>query len=185
MSGRFCVLYFLALSLGCQSESIAVLYSRQFADPKFCLYLHQMKWFCIFFLVSGSFGLYAQTEDSTRVLKVAPRVSVPEKGNKETILFDGESEAEFPGGVLKLAQFIKDHVHYPEGAMDVSGKVYIQFVVEVDGTLREIEVIRAVHPLLDAEALRVVHSMPRWIPGTLDGKKVRTWVRLPVVFKAD
>ena len=81
--------------------------------------------------------------------------------------------------------FIRKETRYPEEARDqgISGRVYVQFVVDVDGKVTEAKVMRGVHPLLDEEALRVINSMPDWSPGMQRGKPVKVKFSLPMRFE--
>ena len=90
---------------------------------------------------------------------------------------------EFPGGWDALGKFVKDNLRYPEGHTD-GGRVIVQFVVDHDGTVADATVVRSVSPELDAEALRVVRSMPRWKPGTQDGKAVAAMFTMPILFNS-
>ncbi|MBQ0157303.1 MAG: energy transducer TonB [Bacteroidales bacterium] len=96
-----------------------------------------------------------------------------------------QSYLEFPGGEEAMMVFIKDNIVYPEVAREagIQGRVIVQFIVGTDGTISDIEVVRGVHPLLDEEAMRVVGKMPKWKPGKLMDKTVRTKYSLPVFFK--
>ena len=94
-----------------------------------------------------------------------------------------ETMPEFPGGWDALGKFVKDNLRYPKGYTD-GGRVIVQFVVDHDGTVADATVVRSVSPELDAEALRVVRSMPRWKPGTQDGKAVAVRFTLPVLFNS-
>lgn len=91
---------------------------------------------------------------------------------------------EFPGGEKQLFQFLIKNTKYPKKAKkkDISGIVYIQFVVDKDGKLRDEIVLEGVHPLLDEEALRVVRIMPKWKPGKEDGYPVSIFYKLPFRF---
>ena len=93
-------------------------------------------------------------------------------------------EAQFPGGESALYYFVRDNLQYPQVAIEneISGKVYLRFIVEADGQLTNIEVGRGLDPSLDREAVRMLRSMPNWTPGKAKGKKVRTRVNFPVVF---
>jgi protein TonB len=73
---------------------------------------------------------------------------------------------------------------YPEKELDrgVGGRVYVRFVVGADGRVSNVKVMKGVSPALDAEALRAVRSMPRWIPGRNNGKPVNQWYNLPIRF---
>jgi TonB family protein len=91
---------------------------------------------------------------------------------------------EFPGGQDAMYAYLGKAVHYPDSAKakGIKGKVYIGFVVEADGAVTEVEVVKGVDPLLDEEAMRVVRLMPRWTPGEQNGKPVRIRMRLPMNF---
>lgn len=93
-------------------------------------------------------------------------------------------EAQFPGGNMALIRFVLENTEYPEEALKegIEGKVYMKFAVEADGSLTNIKVTRSVHPLLDAEAIRVISAMPNWEPAEDKGTAIRTMVRLPITF---
>jgi protein TonB len=95
-----------------------------------------------------------------------------------------EQQPEFPGGQAAMNKWLKDNLRYPTVAaeMGVSGKVYVQFVVGRDGTVRDIEILRGVDPSLDKEAQRVVGKMPKWIPGKQRGNPVSAKFTMPVSF---
>ena len=98
-----------------------------------------------------------------------------------------ETNPEFPGGMWELYKYMAENIHYPEQAKQdgVQGRVFVRFVVEADGTVNEAEVLRGIGSGCDEEALRVVNAMPKWNPGTVDGKPVRTQFNLPITFKLD
>ncbi len=83
-----------------------------------------------------------------------------------------------------LMNFLMKEVSYPTACMeeDIQGKVYITFLVETDGSLSHIKVTKKVHPLLDAEALRVVNKMPKWNPALKNREPVRTQKSVPFLF---
>lgn len=91
---------------------------------------------------------------------------------------------EFPGGVGALRDFLSSNVRYPKDAQisAVQGKVFVNFIVNGDGTITKVTIARGVHYLLDEEAIRVVQIMPRWIPGQKDGKPVRVSYTVPINF---
>ncbi|MBI3135031.1 MAG: energy transducer TonB [Bacteroidetes bacterium] len=104
---------------------------------------------------------------------------------KQEMIYDmPEIMPEFIGGADALDDFIKKNIKYPAEAKEkgIQGKVYVQFVVEKDGSVTNVIVRRGANALLDAEAVRVVKLMPAWKPGTMRGKKVRVRYTLPVVF---
>ncbi len=98
--------------------------------------------------------------------------------------FQYDKRAQFPGGEKALYSFLKENLYYPE-AMNrgIKGSVTVQFMVDTDGWVSNVKVLKSVDPLLDAEAVRVAQLMPRWIPAEKDGKAVRSIFRLPVRFK--
>lgn len=93
-------------------------------------------------------------------------------------------EAQFEGGPAAMKQFLIDNTKYPEISrqMGDQGKVYVKFVVERDGSISGIEIIKSVSKELDREAKRVVRSMPRWTPGEKNGEAVRSVCRIPINF---
>lgn len=102
----------------------------------------------------------------------------------ETLTFV-ERMPEFPGGQKALQDYLKGALRYPTAAREaeIQGTVYMGFVVETDGSISDVEVMRSVHPLLDAEAVRVISAMPHWIPGEQNQKKVRVRFALPINFR--
>ncbi len=96
-----------------------------------------------------------------------------------------EEQPLYPGGNAAMMKFLGDNINYPVEAQEkgIQGRVITNFVVEKDGSLSDIQVIRGVDPLLDAEAVRVIQSMPKWKPGTQKGETVRVRFTLPVVFR--
>jgi len=95
-----------------------------------------------------------------------------------------EEMPEFPGGDTGLREFIAQSVRYPKAAMQKSlqGKVFVSFVILEDGQLANIAIAKGVHPLLDAEAIRVVQQMPKWKPGQYGGKAVKVRYTVPFNF---
>lgn len=98
--------------------------------------------------------------------------------------FEYEKMPEFPGGVQALKKYLRLSVNYPKAALDkkIQGKVFVGFVVNTDGSLANVSIVRGVSFPLDREAMRVVQSMPRWIPGQQDGINVRVSFTLPINF---
>jgi periplasmic protein TonB len=108
----------------------------------------------------------------------------PVKVEAEKIEDFVDIEATFIGGAVEMKKFILSTVEYPEMCIEakVEGTVHVTFVVEKDGSVTNVEIERGVHKDLDREAKRVVHEFPNWIPGEIAAKKVRTRVRIPIVF---
>ncbi len=93
----------------------------------------------------------------------------------------------YPGGETALYAFIAKETKYPEEAREqgISGKVFVQFIVEKNGQVDSVWIKRSAHPLLDAEALRVVALMDGWTPGSQNDKPVRVQYMLPISFTMD
>jgi len=96
-----------------------------------------------------------------------------------------EEMPEFIGGIEKLYEYLGNNINYPEQAKDFSiqGKVFVQFVVWKDGTIRDVKVVKGAHKHLDKEALRVITKMPVWKPGKQRGKNVNARFTLPIKFR--
>ncbi|MBL7984948.1 MAG: energy transducer TonB, partial [Flavobacteriales bacterium] len=92
---------------------------------------------------------------------------------------------EFPGGTLALQRYLTTSIRYPDDLIDrgVGGKVYVRFVLDDNGDVERAEVISGVHPKLDAEALRVVSTMPRWKAASDKGRFIRTQLTIPIEFR--
>ena len=92
---------------------------------------------------------------------------------------------EFPGGELEMRKFIAENIKYPEEAKakGLSGKVFVQFVINKEGDVVNAKIARGIDPLLDAEAIRVVQSMPKWTPGSQRGKTVNVSFTVPIEYK--
>ena len=105
----------------------------------------------------------------------------------DTILVVPEIMPSFPGGQQAMIKFIRESMQFPEKelAQGIQGRVILQFVVERDGSIADIVVVRGVNPALDREAIRIVESMPKWIPGKQSGRVVRTRFTLPINFRID
>lgn len=100
----------------------------------------------------------------------------PQKGTYETVT---------ETGTKALMAFLSRNVKYPVKAEEngIQGRVICSFVVETDGSITEVTVVNPVEPSLDKEAIRVVKSMPKWIPGTQKGKPVRVKYTMPITFR--
>lgn len=93
--------------------------------------------------------------------------------------------ASYPGGIPALMDFLNENIKYPEQAEreGIEGRVVAGFIVERDGSVSNIEILKSVHPLLDAEVVRVMSLMPNWIPGRQNGQPVRVKYSLPITFR--
>ncbi|MDE6535001.1 MAG: energy transducer TonB [Muribaculaceae bacterium] len=109
----------------------------------------------------------------------------PQEPKNEQIFTAVEESPKFPGGDKAMYEFLSKNIRYPEMAAqnNIQGRVTTQFVVEKDGSIGEVKVVRGKDPDLDKEAVRVVKSMPKFIPGKMNDKAVRVWYTLPINFK--
>ena len=135
----------------------------------------------------GAFDVKGNDEEGGTVLKAVEEIATPEPPKEEeTKVFDVvEQMPSFPGGTGALMEFLGKNVKYPVVAQEngVQGRVVVSFVVERDGSITDVKVVRSVDPSLDKEATRVVSSMPKWIPGKQNGSAVRVKYNVPVSFK--
>lgn len=116
---------------------------------------------------------------------LAQKTVVSQKAQQEDPFTVVEQMPEFPGGTEGMFKFMKDNMKYPEDAQkqQIEGRVLVQFIIEKDGSLSNVNVLRSVFPSLDAEAVRVVKAMPNWKPGRQKGEPVRVKFTIPLMFK--
>ena len=135
----------------------------------------------------GAIDVKGNDDKGGEVLKLKEAVAQPEpKPEVENKIFDVvEQMPSFPGGNAALMKYLSDNVKYPVVAQEngVQGRVVVSFVVEKDGHITDVKVVRSVDPSLDKEAARVVRSMPSWIPGKQNGSAVRVKYNVPVSFR--
>ena len=127
----------------------------------------------------------AEVNEDTKNIEIAPVVIEQEEEVVEEQIFTVvENEPEFPGGMEALYKYLAQNIKYPQLARDngITGKVYVTFVVERDGSIANPKVLRDIGGGCGAEAIRVVKAMPKWTPGKQRGKAVRVQFNLPVNF---
>ena len=126
-------------------------------------------------------------DETAEVKHVEEKIAEPEPvKEEETKVFDVvEQMPSFPGGPSALMQYLSSNIKYPVVAEEngVQGRVVCTFVVEKDGSITDVRVVKSVDPSLDKEAMRVVKSMPKWIPGKQNGSAVRVKYTVPVTFR--
>jgi TonB family protein len=113
-------------------------------------------------------------------------IHTPKDENGERLIFQVVEEMpSFPGGMNECMMFLAKNMRYPVAAQKakIEGRVIVQFVVDRDGSIKDTQVVRSVSPELDAEAVRVVSSMPKWNPGKQRGKAVAVKYTMPVMFR--
>lgn len=128
-----------------------------------------MKQVLLFIFLFCTLGVSAQSNSTSRTER----------------LFDVVEEMPmFPGGNAALMDFLANNIKYPQVAEEngIQGRVVLTFTVEPDGSLTEVKVVRGVDIALDKEAIRVVKSMPKWIPGKVGGQPVAVKYTLPITF---
>lgn len=150
-----------------------------------------------FCLVSA--GLYGQQDKATPQSKMVVPSWAKTNTNGEPVFTNPMEMPRFPGceelakeerypcSINKLVAFISDKVIYPESARaeKVEGTVIVEFIVDTKGNVTEAKVKQSVSASLDAEALRVINSMPRWIPGREEGTIVNSFMTFPIKFALD
>lgn len=111
-------------------------------------------------------------------------VSQKQNGEEEGVFMVVEVMPEFPGGQDAMIKYLVANITYPEleRKNGIQGMVVVKFIVEKDGSISHVKIVKGVTPNLNAEALRVVREMPRWTPGTQRGKEVRVTINLPIRF---
>ncbi len=137
----------------------------------------------------GAFDVKGNDEAGGTVLKAVEEIATPEPPKQEAEqnkVFDVvEQQPSYPGGMGALNQWLSSNIKYPVMAAEngIEGRVIVQFVVERDGSVSGVHVVRGVDPSLDKEATRVVSMMPKWIPGKQNGSAVRVKYTVPVTFR--
>ena len=127
-----------------------------------------------------------EVEEVVRGKMPAPVDTIRPINNDEKVLTGVvEYQPQFPGGIKACEQFIKENLRYPDTGSDVQGRVIVSFMVERDGSLSDIKVVRGLDPAFDEEALRVVKMMPKWSPGATDGKISVMRYTIPIIFKKE
>lgn len=106
---------------------------------------------------------------------------------EEPVLDVVEQMPAYPGGDAAMNQFIGQNMHYPATAQEngIQGTVYLRFQINKDGSVGKVEVLRSLDPACDREAIRIVKSMPRFIPGKQNGGNVAVWYTIPIKFKLE
>ena len=103
--------------------------------------------------------------------------------SKDSVFVVAEEQPNFPGGTTALFEFIQNNLKYPDTSKNTSGKVIVQFIVRSDGKINNIRVTYSSSNEFDEEAVLLIQSMPRWIPGKQNGNPVDVYFTLPIRFK--
>ncbi len=135
----------------------------------------------------GSTNFDQGTDDINVVREYKEEIIVEEKKEVDDnqVFQSVEQMPQFPGGDAALMKWIGEHIKYPTMAMEnnIQGRVTVSFVVTKNGSIGEVKVLRSRDPDLDKEAVRVVKSLPNFIPGKMSGQPVNVWYTLPVNFR--
>ncbi len=101
----------------------------------------------------------------------------------EQIFLTAEKMPEFPGGPSAMRRYIYENMKFPVIAGKVAtGRVFVSFVVDIDGSVKDIKIVRGLDPFCDKEAIRIIESMPKWEPGQQNGKAVKVQYTVPINF---
>ncbi len=134
--------------------------------------------------VDEDIDIDADADENTVVEEYIPPAEDEEEVEEQQIFTVVEAMPEFPGGMGALMKYLAENIKYPSLAKEsgIQGRVFINFVVEPDGSISNVKVLRGIGGGCDEEAVRVVESMPKWKPGMQRGKPVRVSYNLPVKF---
>jgi len=123
-------------------------------------------------------------DDDTEMEEYVPIIEEEEEFVEEQIFLVVEEMPSFPGGEGEMYKYIGKNIEYPRMAKEsgISGRVFVTFVVEKDGSVTDVQVLRGIGGGCDEEAVRVIESMPKWKPGKQRGKPVRVQYRMPIKF---
>ncbi len=125
-----------------------------------------------------------KTQTSTKVVQVT-EVEIVEEEVEPIAFAVVEDKPMFPGGDAALMKFIAENTKYPEIAKEngIQGRVFVQFVIDKNGSVTKVQIAKGVDPYLDSEAVRVVKTIPNWAPGKQRGKAVPVTYIVPINFK--
>lgn len=135
-------------------------------------------------LVEDEIVIDVETDQTTEIPDFVPVVEEEEEVEELEIFTVVESMPEFPGGDAARMKFLQENIKYPQLAREsgIQGTVYVTFVVETNGKVTDVKVLRGIGGGCDEEAVRVIQSMPRWVPGKQRGKPVRVQFNMPIRF---
>lgn len=137
----------------------------------------------------GAFNVENGSKDPDAVRKEIESIMEPvDKGGTEKkpeVFIAVEIMPQFPGGEAEMYKFISDNLKYPvvDQEMGNQGRVIVRFVVGKNGEISDLQLMKGISPTCDKEAMRVIKSMPKWIPGKQSGNPVQVYFTMPIVFK--
>lgn len=122
------------------------------------------------------------------ILLLSTSLALYSQGEQEELMFISDPLAEFPGGQSELYKFIRDNIHFPEIELDSisTTKSYVQFTINVDGSISDIKVVKSSGvPAFDYEAIRVISIMPNWKPAVVQGVPTKMDYTIPFKWRID
>lgn len=131
-------------------------------------------------------NIRVETDTPTAYAWKQKKLNKDSGGSNDKIFVCGiEQQADFPGGMRALMEWVKSNKRYPEECVKegIQGRVIVKFTIEKDGSVSNVKVVKGIHPLLDAEAVRLVESMPKWEPGKNEGEPIASQMNIPISFK--
>ena len=146
-----------------------------------------MKHICLSLLIGICSSFFSSIIAQDTLIEIIPdtnKQSQTSDNEEQEVFLVVEVPPHFPGGENARIQFLIENIKYPQIAREsgIQGTVYINFIVEADGSLTDIRVLRGIGGGCDEEALRVAKMMPTWVPGTQRGKAVRVSFNMPIKF---
>jgi periplasmic protein TonB len=134
--------------------------------------------------VEDDIDIDVEADQFTEIADFTPVIADEEEIEEMEIFTVVESMPEFPGGDAARMKFLQDNIKYPQLAREsgIQGTVFVTFVVEVDGSVTDVRVLRGIGGGCDEEAVRVIKQMPSWVPGRQRGQPVRVQFNMPIRF---
>jgi TonB family protein len=136
------------------------------------------------FSLSGYKPYYLVTSGVVFTIDLTIELQKENVREKDDIYVTAEKMPQYPGGEMELRKFIATNMNYPEEAraQKAEGVVIVRFVVNTKGNIEDVEILQRVHPAIDAEVLRIVGKLDRFIPGSQGGNPVDVYYTLPITF---
>ncbi len=137
-------------------------------------------------VIEDEIEIDAEADQTTEIQEYVPvEVSKEEEAEEVQIFTVVESMPGFPGGEAARIEYLNENIKYPQMAREsgIQGRVFVTFVVERNGSVTDVKVLRGIGGGCDEEAIRVIQNMPKWEPGKQRGKPVRVQFNMPILFK--
>ena len=143
-----------------------------------------MKTTLLLFILSVSTITFVNAQEQVVTPAQQSQPLLEENSQEEPICSIPEVDADYPGGMAAMNQYLMENMVYPQYCLEneITGRVILQFIIEKDGSITHIEVKKEIHPLLAQESVRLVQNMPKWIPAKNKGENVRSRTYLPISY---